>query len=197
MHNFRTSSPAIALLAAVSALSSSCVFHKTPVAFTPPPPWPHAPVQQTTPPLPPPPLIAGDPRASMPPDLPASIPELAAPPAPRPPTKKSAPSSPAKPVATPPAEPPPVQPPKLGQIFTPEEEREYNHTIDDSLDRVRRALAVLARKNLSGDQAEAVNRITSFQKQAEQSREAHDLANADLWAKRAATLAEDLLTRVP
>lgn len=90
-----------------------------------------------------------------------------------------------------------MQPPKLGQIFTPEQEREYNRTIDENLDRVRKALAVLSKKNLNPDQTKAATLITAFQKEAEQAREAHDLANAELYARRAATLADDLLTRVP
>jgi hypothetical protein len=85
----------------------------------------------------------------------------------------------------------------LGQIFTPEQMREHNRAIDESLERVKRALSVLGRKNLNAEQSEAVSRIAQFQKQAEQAREAQDLANAELLAKRADLLAQDLLNRVP
>ncbi len=75
--------------------------------------------------------------------------------------------------------------------------REHNRAIDESLDRVKKVLAALSKRNLNAEQSETVNRITTFQKQAEQAREAQDLANAELLAKRADLLAQDLLARVP
>lgn len=75
--------------------------------------------------------------------------------------------------------------------------REHNRAIDESLDRVKKALIVLSQKRLNAEQSETVNRIAAIQKQAEQAREAQDLANAELLAKRADLLAQDLLTRVP
>jgi hypothetical protein len=175
------------------------MFHHSPLVFTPPPPrvqtQPRTPT--AAPPLPEPPQIASDTSPSLPPDIPTSIPDLAAPPAPKPQQKKTVPTTVPPRPATPTPPDQPVQPPRLGQIFTPEQEREYNRTIDESLDRVRKALAVLSKKNLNPDQTEAATRITAFQKEAEQAREAHDLANAEGLARKAATLADDLLTRVP
>jgi hypothetical protein len=166
------------------------------MVFNPPPPRAQPRTPATAPPqLPEPPEIALDASATIPPDIPTSIPELAAPPQPKPQQKKTYATTPPKPQA--PASSEQTAPPRLGQVFTPEQEREYNRNIDENLDRVKKALTILSRKSLNPDQTEAANRITNFQKQAEQFRDAHDLASADLWARRAATLADDLLTRVP
>lgn len=104
-------------------------------------------------------------------------------------------------VATPKPAPPTPSPavetaPRLGQIFTPDQLRDYNRTLDESLDRVRRALAVVAGKNLNAEQGEIANRIRTFQKQAEQARE-QDLVTAVSLARRADLLAQDLLGRLP
>jgi hypothetical protein len=74
--------------------------------------------------------------------------------------------------------------------------REYNQALDQSLERVRRALAIAAGKNLNADQSEIVNRIRTFQKQAEQARE-QDLVTAVNLARRADLLAKDLVERLP
>jgi hypothetical protein len=87
-------------------------------------------------------------------------------------------------------------PPQLGQIFTPDQTREYNRTLNDSLDRVRKALAVVAGKNLNAEQSEIANRIRTFERQAEQARE-QDLVTAVSLARRADLLAQDLLDRLP
>jgi hypothetical protein len=95
----------------------------------------------------------------------------------------------------PPTEQPP--PPRLGQIFPPEEIRQYNRAIDESLTRVKRALETLAHKSLNPDQQLEVSRIATFQKQAEQARDSQDLLTAKSLAERADTLAQDLLGRIP
>ena len=198
MLNWRIKSPGIVLLAGLSAFSGSCFFRHQKLVFTPPPARARLPLPPSVPPvLPGPPEIAGDPSTNVPPELATSIPDLAPPPAPKPQQKKSVATTPPKPTAPAAPDQPSSQPPRLVQLFTPEQEREYNHNIDESLDRVRRALAILSRKSLNSDQSEAANRIAAFQKQAEQARDEHDLAGADLLARRAATLADDLLTRVP
>jgi len=81
-------------------------------------------------------------------------------------------------------------------MLTPDQLRDYNRALDESLDRVKKALAVLARKNLNPEQADTANRISTFQKQAEEEREL-DLVTAVNLAKRADLLAHDLLERVP
>jgi len=191
-------SPAmLGILLVLSSLSSSCFFsRKSPRTFNPPPP-------QTKPQLPStptvvasaPPIIAGDPSATIP-SLPATIPDIPAPAPPRPPTRKTSPPPQPKPTpATPPAEQPAA--PKLGQIFPPEEARQYNRAIDESLTHVKRALETLSHKSLNPDQQEVVSRISTFQKQAEQAREAGDLLTAKSLAATADTLAQDLLGRIP
>jgi hypothetical protein len=93
--------------------------------------------------------------------------------------------------------PPEVQPtPRLGQIFTAEQLREYNRAVDESLDRVRKVLGVVAGRNLNPEQTEIVSRIQTFQKQAEQARE-QDLVTAVNLARRADLLAQDLVKRLP
>jgi hypothetical protein len=195
MLNPRLRPPALSLLLAVSSLTSSCFFRKTPQGFTPPPPRAQPQLSAKQPVIAtPPPLIAGDPAATVP-MAPATIPDLPPPPAPRPTPRRPQPAPPPKPVTTtPPTEP---QPPRLGQMFTPDEMRNYNRAIDDSLNRVRRALDLLSRKNLNPDQQVEVSRIATFQKQAEQARDAQDLLTAKNLAERADTLAQDLLSRVP
>ena len=86
--------------------------------------------------------------------------------------------------------------PKLGQIFTADQLREYNRSLDESLDRVRRVLGSVAGKNLNPELAQIVGRIQTFQKQAEQARE-QDLVTAVNLARRADLLAQDLVKRLP
>jgi hypothetical protein len=93
--------------------------------------------------------------------------------------------------------PPEVQPaPRLGQIFTAEQSREYNRAVDDSLDRVRKVLGRVAGRNLNPELTDIVSRIQTFQKQAEQARE-QDLVTAVNLARRADLLAQDLVKRLP
>ncbi|MEQ1946064.1 MAG: hypothetical protein ABL995_02680 [Bryobacteraceae bacterium] len=84
----------------------------------------------------------------------------------------------------------------MGQIFTAEQIREYNRSLEESLERVRRALGSLAGKKLNPEQTEVVNRIRTFQNQAEQARE-QDLVTAVSLARRADLLAQDLIGRLP
>jgi hypothetical protein len=186
----------IPLLLVLSFGSTSCWFSKKkpPRVFVPPSVQPKPPT-----PLPQQPEVPGEPEldtevasfSTEPPGIPASIPVLPPPPAP---PKRPTPAAPKVAVQPPPPEPPPA--PKLGQIFTAEQLRDYNRALDDSLERVRKALGVIARKNLRGDQIATVNRIRTFQLQAEQARE-QDLVTAVNLARRADVLAQDLLQRLP
>ena len=179
----------------LSAASSSCWFRKAPPVFTPPPPQVvtnPAPVE--TQPLPAPPTIEGDPSATLPP-VPATIPtEAPEPSKPKPPARR--PTTPTKTVPAPTQAPEQPPPPRLGQIFTPDQLRALNHTLDESLDRVKRALTVLAAKPLNPEQVEIINKIRTFEKQAEQTRQ-QDLFTAVSLARRADLLAQDLMERFP
>ena len=124
----------------------------------------------------------------------AAMPPAEAPPPPQP--RRTPP--PVRVNAQPPAVvPPEVQPaPRLGQIFTAEQLRDYNRAVDESLDRVKRVLGSVAGRNLNPELAEIVSRIQTFQKQAEQARE-QDLVTAVNLARRADLLAQDLVKRLP
>jgi hypothetical protein len=184
------------VILALSLGSSSCWLRKpkTVRVFVPPPAKPLPPIVSEIPELPSPPEIDAKSEAELPVDSIASLPVVPPPaaPAPRRPT-------PAPRVATP--TPPPVPdvtqpPPRLGQIFTAEQLREYNRNLDESLERVRKVLAMVGGRTLNRDLTEVVDRIQTFQRQAEQARET-DLVTAVNLARRADLLAQDLLKRLP
>jgi hypothetical protein len=183
--------PAVIVL---STLSSSCWFQKKPVAFTPPPPRAQPKISTEVVRLPDPPMIAGS--AQLAPEIPAPnlqpLADLFPPPAERPAPHRTTPA----PVhIAPPAVTEQPPPPRLGPVIPADQRRAYTRTLDDSLERVRRALEFLATRNLNAEQAEAREKISTFQKQAEQARE-QDLVLAVNLAKRADLLAQDLVARV-
>jgi hypothetical protein len=176
----------------VTVSMSGCFFRKQVRVFNPPPPPPPQTVPAPEPPTLPPPQLESVGFGSQPPSLPdGEIPELPGPPKPPPPRRSPVAATPKPPL---PVETQPV--PKLGQIFTAQQLRDYNRSLDESLDRVRKALEVLARKSLTAEQSETAERIRTFQKQAEQAR-GQDLVTAVSLARRADLLAQDLLTRLP
>ena len=180
----------LSLLIGCLLVCSGCWFQKAkPVAFTPPPPHPPAKLGPQ-PELPDPPEVTIDLAIYQTTELPPDIPDLPEPPKPAPRPKPPVIAGPKVPQTLP--EPP--TPPKLGQIFTAEQIREYNKDLDESLDRVRRALVALARKRLTPDDAITVERIRTFQKQAEEARK-DDLVTAVQLAHRADALAKDLQSR--
>jgi hypothetical protein len=84
----------------------------------------------------------------------------------------------------------------LETLLTAEQLREYNHSIDESLERVKRVLGSVAGRNLNAELTSIRDRIQTFQKQAEQARES-DLVTAVNLARRADLLAQDLIKRLP
>ena len=183
------------LLLVLSLGSTSCWSRKPPRAFVPPPAQPKPVIVAVPPEVPAAPEIDAEATATLPPDLPSTMPSAPPPPPAAPPRR---PATAAAPRTTPPPAPQPETPPlpKLGQIFTAAQLREYNQALDQSLERVRRALTIAAGKNLNANQSQIVNRIRTFQKQAEQARE-QDLVTAVNLARRADLLARDLLERLP
>ena len=185
------------VILALSLGSSSCWFSKpkrTVRVFVPPPAKPRPPVISRVPPLPEAPAIDTNYESEVPRDLSAAMPEIPPPPAPAP----RRPTPPPR-VATTPTPPPATDPtpvPRLEQIFTAEQLREYRRSLDESLERVRRALVSVTGKSLNRDLTEMVGRIQTFQRQAEQARET-DLVTAVNLARRADLLAQDLLKRLP
>lgn len=61
---------------------------------------------------------------------------------------------------------------------------------------MRKALAVVEKKNLTAEQNDIVARIKTFQAQAEQAKEQRDLLTAVSLAMRADVFAQDLLDRM-
>lgn len=172
--------------------TSSCVFHKAPGAFNPPPVSAKA-----AEPIPPAALIALPPEVAFEPvvyDFPSQtdpssrFPELPPPRVPRPPVATAP-----KPV---PSEGPPAAAPKLAQILTPAESRRNAQELQQYTDRVNRALAMVAGKNLTAEQRDIADRVRTYLRQAEQARE-QDLVTAVNLARRADLLATDLLERLP
>jgi hypothetical protein len=64
------------------------------------------------------------------------------------------------------------------------------------MERVKRALTMVAGKNLTAEQKDIAERVQTYMKQAEQARE-QDLVTAVNLARRADLLAKDLLERLP
>jgi len=81
---------------------------------------------------------------------------------------------------------------QLGALLAPEEERRYRDRLQADLARVRRNLGRLARRNLTGRQADEVRRIRALARQAEALR-GQDLVAASELAGRAVILSEELL----
>lgn len=97
-----------------------------------------------------------------------------------------------------PVEPPngnAAQPPKLGQILSPEQNREYSKQLESTLERVKQSLVAIQAKLLTDEQKEIVTRVRTFVAQAEQTRD-QDLVSAVKSAERADLLSRDLLDRL-
>jgi len=188
----KTSKATLLCLVAM-VITTGCLFQKKakPVAYTPPPPRPR--VKPSPPPLlPAGPDVVAD--VALPTSLPLYIPTIPEPP--RPPRPKQPPVATGPKAPSTPSTDPVVPAPRLSQIFTAEEITNYNRDLDESLDRVRKALGYLVRKTLSKQDGQTVERIRTFQRQAEQARQ-EDLVTAVSLARRADLLAQDLLKRLP
>lgn len=194
MNRTRTWILGLALILAMG--SSSCrIFHRPAKAAAPQPPKPAPqPSIYTVPPPQPKPEMA-----ATPPDLPPSAPDLTQLPAetpeiPPPPKKRVARRRPEPDVK--PAEPEPDLPvPELEQILTPQQQQEYNQSIDFSIKRAQRNIASLNGRRLNQGQIVSLERIKTFINQALNARNS-DLLRAKNLAERADVLAEDLLRSV-
>ncbi|MEK7408772.1 MAG: hypothetical protein AAB225_27215 [Acidobacteriota bacterium] len=188
--------------------SSSCRLFRRGAKQTPPPPpkpavtAPVAPPPSTTPKeappliLPPPDLPPGEPKISQPPVIQLPQPRPPAPRRRKRPVPKPVPAPVPEPVVEAPKPPTPMQVPQLQQILSPEQQRECNEAIDQSLARAQAALARFNGRRLTDDQAAAVARVRTFILQAEQARKT-DLLTARALAERADVLAQDLLKGAP
>jgi hypothetical protein len=115
------------------------------------------------------------------------------------PKRRQAASPPAHttPHATAPAPAPaqPASPPRLGQILSPSEERQFNSAIDQSLANAKSSLNSIGSRSLSREQITAVQQIKDFMQQAQVVRTT-DLLAAKGLADKADVLARDLLRSV-
>jgi hypothetical protein len=150
----------------------------TPAPATPPGSEPSA---ETTP---------NPPPAAATPPAPASVYQQNRPAAQdKPPKKTPRVTVPPPPVGAPAATAP--SPPRLGAILTPEQQREFNTAIDQSLSRVKGSLDSIGNRQLTGDQQSRVDQVQAFVKQAQETRKS-DLSAAKSLAERAEVLASDL-----
>jgi hypothetical protein len=186
-----------ALLLALILSTTGCLFSSAkskPRAFRPPPVEATAAAAVVIPEVPV--LEEAGPPVDGPEPVPnpaemATIPMPQLPEAPKPAPPKPHTPAPAK--ATVPV--PAPAPPQITQVFTPEQSDELNHSYNEFLGQVTRGLAVLDHRRLGGDQSAQVSRIRTFEAQAKQEHD-RDLVTAVELAKRAASLAEDLVSRV-
>jgi hypothetical protein len=189
----RHSSWAISLLVSAGIIGTGC--EKKHLNFSPPPlPQP----QQTSVPapqeLPEPPAIQPEPGQSVMP-VPSQPPEVPPPPAapsPQPrPRRNSTDTRVQPPAAEVPAPAQPSEPLRLGTLTTPEQERDLNVQIDQSLNNAEANLRALQNRALTKDQEGAVAQVRNFLRQAREMRNS-DLAGARSLARRGEILAGDL-----
>ena len=188
---------AVWLCVASTLGTTSCFFRKPPPRVFVPPPRPIRPLEQPQLPV----VLPGPPEttitlAAVLPNVPETPLRIAGPPPVAAPKRPPVAASP-KPAATAPNSATVIEAPapRLTQILTAEQTREYNKTIDDNLDFVRKALVQAERKNLTAEMKDIAENIRSFQKRAEEER-TQDLVTAASLARRADVLAKDLLDRL-
>jgi hypothetical protein len=114
-----------------------------------------------------------------------------APAAKRPGRSATAPAAVAGPATLPPAPAAPSPPPKLGDVLTPDEQKQYNASIDQSLSHAQNSLNSIGGRQLTKDRQAEVEQIRNFMQQAQATR-ASDPAGAKSLAERAEVLARDL-----
>jgi hypothetical protein len=83
------------------------------------------------------------------------------------------------------------QSPRLGDVLTPAQERQYNAAIDQSLTRAQSSLGMITNRQLTKEQQAVVVQIQSFVQQAQTARKSN-LPAARSLAERADVLARDL-----
>ncbi len=196
---FRTHS-GLSLIVLLAGLASSCHKRHAAVPLAPIP----APAESTGAPAPTPAPVPATAPATAPPANPQlqEKPSPLGPPAAQP----SQPPQPAQSTQPPPLVPPqqPQQPPRratpanrpapaprLGDILSSDQERQYNLAIDQSLARAETSLKAVANRKLSKEQQAVVNQVRNFMQQAQTTRKTNLTAARSL-AERADVLARDL-----
>ena len=121
-------------------------------------------------------------------------PPTLAPPPQRPPRRPV--QHPAAPAGPQPATPAPTAPPapaapQLAIVLTPEQQRQYNSDIDQSLQRAEANLRALSNRQLSAEQQASLEEVRNFVRQAQAARTT-DLPAAKRLAERADVLAANI-----
>jgi hypothetical protein len=188
---------ACASFLSLALCTTGCLFQKKPQArvFRPPPAPPSKVANLTLPPISDPPdlvseVVDGSEELVL---VGSGITQFSPPPRPAPAAARRPP--PAKPVAPPAAIETPATP-RITQILTPEQLKETNKLLDDTMDRVQKALDALAKRRLNAEQRDRMGQIRELQMQATQMRR-EDLEAAVSLARHADLLAKDLLGNLP
>jgi len=185
------------LLLASSLSTSGCFFsRKKPLkVFVPPPVYAKTPPSTETKPVDVPlPLDIGTPEPGPEPAVAVGTNLPPAPAKPVAPPKTPAAKPPPTVVEIPPPQPTPA--PQPTAIYSPAERQRMNQEIDQSLVKVRAALARAEGKTLSADLQGYLNNARNNMLSAEQTR-IQDLVTAVSLAKRAESFATELVTRLP
>jgi hypothetical protein len=112
---------------------------------------------------------------------------------PPPPKRAARPANPSAPVVQGPTQSTPAaDAPNLGDVLTPDQQKQYNAAIDQSLTHAQASLGGLANRQLSQEQQATMAQVQSFIEQAQEKRKT-DLAAAKSLAERADVLANDLV----
>ncbi|HVV47304.1 MAG TPA: hypothetical protein VHC72_18970 [Bryobacteraceae bacterium] len=180
------------------AVSSGCLFHKSPPKAVAPVSTPPAPIVIPAPsePAPPPVLEQGAvlnplPQTTLPPaEAPPAPKPNPFPPATNPPRNSRTRPEPAAPNPVTPA-PMPAPAPSLGAILSAEDRRRLDAQYRDDLGQANRILGRLTGKALNAEQRDSVSRAQAFISQANQYHD-RDLATAAELARRARVLTQDL-----
>ena len=187
---------ALSLVVLLATFASGCRKRHVAVPVAPLP-APAAPAETAPAPAPlpaattPPPATATQPQNPPSPEDANQKNRPPQPPAPQP----QQPPPPQSPQNSPPRRPSgPAQPnpaPRLGDILTLQQERQYNTAIDQSLARAQSSLGSIANRQLTKEQQGVVTQIQGFIQQAQTTRQSN-LPAARSLAERAEVLARDL-----
>jgi hypothetical protein len=182
------------------AVSSGCIFHKSPPKATVPISLPPAPIVIPAPSVPAPPPVVEQTTVQNP--LPeATLPPAETPPAPKPnpfppvnnpPRNSRTRPEPAAPNPVAPA-PAPTPAPSLGAILSAEDRKRLDSEYASDLGEANRALRTLSGKALNAEQKDSFSRAQAFIRQANQYHD-RDLATAAELARRARVLTQDLVS---
>ena len=198
----------LSLVVLLATLESSCHRRRSIPIAAPAMPAPQQPAPEPAPPpstspsatSPSTPTPAQTPSSQQPKDEPRYQSNRPAPPPepqPAPPVQQPPRRQPQRPANSPSPEAPaqPGAPPRLGDVLTPEQERQFNAAIDQNLARAQANLASIANRQLTKDQQGMVAQIQGFISQAQTTRR-HNLAAARSLAERADVLSKDLVKDV-